>query len=98
MLSGYHPDSKSVGSVHEHVPIRTRDRFTSASLRRSAAAWRQAALLSLAAGYAGPSFTLRAAFGPAGRRRSLEERVLPLRRAVAADARSGRLLLRTATG
>jgi len=32
-----------------------------------------AALLSLAAGYAGPLFTERALFGPAGRRRSLEE-------------------------
>jgi len=31
-----------------------------------------AALLSLAAGYAGPLFTARASFGPAGRRRSLE--------------------------
>ena len=35
---------------------------------------RIAALLSLAAGYAGPPFTQRAPFGPAGRRRSLEER------------------------
>jgi hypothetical protein len=33
-----------------------------------------AALLSLAAGYAGPLFTSRDLFGPAGRRRSLEER------------------------
>ena len=46
-----------------------------------------AASLSLAAGYAGPLFSSRALFGPAGRRRSLEER-----RAVAARARqqSGR--------
>jgi hypothetical protein len=32
-----------------------------------------AATLSLAAGYAGPLVTERAAFGPAGRRRSLEK-------------------------
>ena len=32
-----------------------------------------APLLSLVAGYAGPPITQRAPFGPAGRRRSLEE-------------------------
>ena len=48
-------------------------------VRSACAAWRRpawldvAAHLSLAAGYAGPLFTKRAVFGPAGRRRSLEE-------------------------
>jgi hypothetical protein len=45
-----------------------------ASLVAQRAAARGAAHLSLAAGYAGPLFTQRVAFGPAGRRRSLEVR------------------------
>ena len=40
-----------------------------------------APLLSLAAGYAGPLLTSRAAFGPAGRRRSLKECRFALARA-----------------
>jgi len=44
--------------------------------------------LSLAAGYAGPPLTERAAFGPAGRRRSLEKLPPP-------DATLMAILLRT---
>jgi len=40
-----------------------------------------ASFLSLAAGYAGPPITVRAVFGPAGRRCSLEERRAVLARA-----------------
>jgi hypothetical protein len=56
--------------------IRDRDgHVRPASARPRRAAWLDvAALLSLAAGYAGPLFTSRDPFGPAGRRRSLEER------------------------
>ena len=44
-----------------------------------------APLLSLAAGYAGPPFTARAPLGPAGRRRSLEERRFVIARDLRVD-------------
>jgi len=52
--------------------MQSRSETAGAMLRT--AAWLDGAVpLSLAAGYAGPLFTLRALLGPAGRRCSLEE-------------------------